>query len=120
MESKSKSSGAQRFPDLSDAPALWRSAFKQSEEWMKPSFEALEGVQAASQKWMMHRLEDFQRAVDAYRQMSECRDFAQAAAIQQKWLADCTQRLVTDWTELGRPLAARSSGGGEEAKRAAE
>jgi hypothetical protein len=29
MDSKSKSSGSQRFPDLSDAPALWRSAFKQ-------------------------------------------------------------------------------------------
>jgi len=120
MDSKSKSAGSQRFPDLSDAPALWRSAFKQGEEWMKPSFEALEDVQTASQKWMTHRVEDLHRAVEACRQMAECRDFAQAAAIQQKWLTDCTQRLVADWTELTRPLAARGSEVGEETKRAAE
>ena len=87
---------------------------------MKPNFGALEDVQAAYQRWMTHRLEDFQRAVDASRQMVECKDFAQAAAIQQKWLADCTQRLVADWTALVSPAVKQSSQHGEATKKAAE
>ncbi len=117
---RSNSSGTQWFPDLTDAPALWRSAFKRSEEWMKPGFEALEGMQEASQRWMRHRFEDFQNAVEASRQMAECKDFAQAAAIQQKWLSDCTQRLVADWTALVRPIAGKSQQAERGAEKAAE
>ena len=120
MDTKSKSTQSRWFPDLTDAPALWQSAFKQSEGWMKPNFEALEDVQAAYQRWMTHRLEDFQKAVDASRQMVECKDFAQAAAIQQKWLADCTQRLVADWTALVSPAAKQRLQHGEGMKTAAE
>lgn len=109
MDAKAKSSGAKPFPDPSDAPALWQSAFQRSEDWMKPALEALEGVQAAGQTWMTHRLQDFQAAVDASRQIAECTDFAQAAAIQQRWLADCTQRLVADWTTLVSPVMAKHS-----------
>ncbi len=120
MDEKSKSSGTHRFPDLTDVPALWQSAFKQSEDWMQPSFAALEDVQAASQRWMTHRLEDFQKAVDATRRMAECKDFAQAAAIQQQWLSECTRRLIADWTALASPAAKKSSQHGEGTKKAAE
>ena len=100
METKSKSSGAAAFPNLADAPALWQSAFNRSGDWMKPGMTAFEDMQAAAQNWMQHRIEDFQKAIEASRQMAECKDFAQAATIQQKWIADCTQRLVSDWTAL--------------------
>jgi len=100
MEIKSKTSGPAAFPSFSDAPALWQSAMKGSEAWMKPSMAAFEDMQTAAQNWMQHRLEDFQRAIDATRQMAESKDFAQAAAIQQKWIAECTERLVADWTAL--------------------
>jgi hypothetical protein len=120
MDGKSKSSGTHRLPDPTDPPALWQSAFKQSEDWMRPGFAALEDVQATSQRWMTHRLEDFQKAVDATRRMAECRDFAQAAAIQQEWLAECTQRLVADWTALLSPAAKQGSQHGEGTKKAAE
>lgn len=118
METKSKSSGAATFPGMADAPALWQSAFKRSEDWMKPGMAALEDMQAAAQSWMQHRIEDFQKAMEASRQMAECKDFAQAAAIQQKWLADCTQRLVADWTAL--VTSATKQGAEAGGKKAAE
>jgi hypothetical protein len=120
MDSKSKSSTSQRVSDLSDASALWRSAFRQSEDWMKPNFEVLEDLHFASQNLITRRLEDFQKAVDAYRQMMGCKDFAQAAAIQQKWVADFTQRVVADWTALVGSAAKQSSRHGEETRKAAE
>ena len=113
MDAKSKSTQSRWFPDLTDAPALWRSVFKPSEDWMKPNFEVLEDLHFASQRFMTRRLEDLQKTADAYRQMMECKDFAQAAAIQQKWLADYTQRLVADWTALMGPAAKQSSEHGE-------
>jgi len=83
MDSKLRSSGSQRYPELSDAPTLWRSAFKPGEELMKPDSEALEGAQTASQKWMTHRAEDFQRAVEPYRQTAERKDFEQASLLDR-------------------------------------
>ena len=100
MDAGSKSPGGQRLPDFSDAAALWQSAFKGVEQWMRPDAGAFEGLQGAAQAWMTHRLEDFQKAMEASRKMAECKDFAEAAAIQQKWLAESTERLVADWTAL--------------------
>ena len=120
MDTRSKSSRVQPIPDVTDAPALWRSAFKGSEDWIRPAFAVLEDVQAASQRWMMHRFEDIQKAVDASRQMAECKDLAQAAAIQQKWLAECTERLVADWTVLVRQAGTQTSQHGEGSKKAPE
>ena len=120
MDTKSKSMQSRWFPDLTDAQALWRAAFKPSEDWMKPNFEVLEELHFSSQRFTTRRLEDFQKTADAYRQMMECKDFAQAAAIQQKWLADFTQRLVTDWAALMGPAAKQSSQHGEGTKKAAE
>jgi len=100
MDSELKSSETTRAPDLAE---LWQSAFKRMEEWMKPDIGGLGHFQGASQRWMTHRLEDFQKAVEASRKIAECRDLGEAAAIQQKWLAECTQRLVADWTSLVTP-----------------
>jgi hypothetical protein len=100
MDTGSKSPRTQRLPDFADAAALWQSAFKGVEQWMRPDAGALEGLQGAAQAWMTHRVEDFQKAIEASRKMAECRDFAEAAAIQQKWLAESTERLVADWTAL--------------------
>jgi hypothetical protein len=120
MDPESKSSKARRPTDVTDAPALWQSAFKYSDDWIKPTFRALEDVQAASQQWMTHRLEDFKKAVDASRQMSECKDFAEAATIQQKWIADCTRRIVADWTALIGPVTMQRPQPGEGTKKSAE
>lgn len=119
MDTRSKSR-EQQSPELTDGPGLWQSAFKRSEGWMTPTFAAVEDVQAAAQRWMIHRLEDFQKAVDAAREMAECKDFARAAAVQQKWLADCTQRLVADWTALVAPASKQTSQPDGDAKKAAE
>jgi hypothetical protein len=98
---------------------LWQSTFKRMEEWMKPDTGALESLQGAAQTWMTHRLEDFQKGIEASRRMAECKDFGEAAAIQQKWLAECTQRLVADWTALMTPAAWQSAQPGAP-KKAAE
>jgi len=100
MSTKSKSSGTEAFPGIAETQSLWQSAFKQGEEWMKVRPEAFADMQAASEEWMTHRREDFDSAVDAFKQMAQCKDFTQAAAIQQKWLSECTQRLAADWMAL--------------------
>jgi len=100
METKGSSKGTAPFSGFADAPGYWQSA-------MKPNMAAFEDMQAAAQDWMQHRMEDFQRALEASRQMAECKDFGQAAAIQQKWFADCTERLVADWTALFASAARR-------------
>jgi len=109
MDQGSKSSEAQRFPDFPYTSALWQSTFKRMEEWMKPETGTLESLQGAAQIWMTHRVEDFQKGVEASRKMAECKDLADAAAIQQKWFAECTQRLVADWTALMSPAAWQSA-----------
>jgi len=55
---------------------------------------ALQALQGAAQTWMTHRAEDFQKAVEVSRKMAECRDLAEAAAMQQKWSLESPQRLA--------------------------
>jgi hypothetical protein len=52
---------------------------------------------------MRHRSEDYQRGLAAATQMAACRDVTQAAAIQQKWLSECTQSLIADWMAMMTP-----------------
>jgi len=120
MNSESKSSGMQQVPDITDALATWQSAFKRMGEWTKPDIGALETLQSATQTWMAHRLEDFQKAVEVSRKMAECKDLGEAAAIQQKWFAECTQRLVADWTALVTPAAWQSTQPRSAPRKAAE
>ncbi len=86
---------------------------------MRPGIGSLENVQAVAQTWTLHRLEDFERAMESLRQIAESKDFVQAAAIQQKWLADCTQRLVADWTALVTATTRQSAELGRDLKKAA-
>jgi hypothetical protein len=108
MNPESKSSGLQQVPDFTDPVAMWQSTFERMGGWAKPDMGAFETLQGAAQTWMTHRLEDFQKAVETSRKMAECKDLAEAAAIQQKWLAESTQRLVADWTALMTPTAWQS------------
>ena len=104
MSGKSKTTEKEFMPGMAAGQAFWQSALRQSGDWMQGQPQSFALVQGAAQRWMRHRGEDFQKGVAAATQMAACKDFAQAAAIQQKWLADCTQSLVADWMALMSPV----------------
>jgi len=92
------------FPGYAESQKFWQSALAQSADWMKGQPDVLAKIQAAGEKWMIHRQDDLAKAVEAYKQMCECQDFAKAAAIQQAWFAECTRGLIADWMALINPL----------------
>jgi hypothetical protein len=93
------------LPGYAESQKIWQSALVQSEAWMKGQPDVLAKIQAAGEKWMTHRQEDLAKALEAYKQMCECKDFATAAAIQQTWFAECSRGLIADWMALMSPLA---------------
>lgn len=93
------------LPGYAESQKFWQSALAKSEAWMKGQPDVLAKIQAAGEKWMTHRQEDLAKALEAYKQMCECKDFATAAAIQQTWFAECSRGLIADWMALMNPLA---------------
>lgn len=93
------------LPGFAGSQAFWQSAAQQSETWMKGQAEVLAEFQTAVQKYMVHRQDDFAKAIEAGKRMSDCNDPAKAAAIQQAWFAGCVQGLVADWMALMDPVA---------------
>jgi hypothetical protein len=104
MSTKSTSPKTESFPGYIESQIFWRSALTQSEAWMKGQPEVLAKIQAAAENWMIHRQDDLGKAVEAYKQICECKDFAEAAAIQQTWFAECVHGLVADWMVLMSPM----------------
>jgi len=104
MSTKPRSHETVSFPGFAESQAFWQSASQQAEVWLKGQPEIVAKYQAAAQNWMVHRQEDFTKAVETYKQMSECKDFGKAAAIQQAWFAGCVQGLVADWMVLMDPM----------------
>lgn len=119
MNSKSKTTEKEFMPGMAASQAFWQSALRQGGEWMQGQPQGLALVQSAAERWMRHRSEDYQRGVAAATQMAACKDFAQAAAIQQKWLADCTQSLIADWMALMSPAMEGARRHGTSAKETA-
>lgn len=103
MSTKSSTTEKELMPGMAAAQAFWQSALGQSGEWMQGQPQGFAFVQGAAERWMRHRSEDFQKGMAAATQMASCRDISQAAAIQQKWLAECTQSLMADWMALISP-----------------
>lgn len=101
MSTKSRT---ETFPGYAESQKFWQSALAQSDAWMKEQPDVLEKIQAAGEKWMIHRQEDLTKAVETYMQMCACKDFAKAAALQQTWFAECTRGLIADWMALMNPL----------------
>ena len=104
MSSKSKTMEREFMPGVAASQAFWQSALRQGGDWMQGGPETLIRVQCAAETWMRHRSEDYQKGLAAAAQMAACRDIGQAAAIQQKWLAETTQSLLSDWMAFMTPL----------------
>ncbi len=118
MSTKSKTTETEALPGMAATQAFWQSALGQGGEWMQNQPQGFALVQGAAERWMRHRSEDFQKGIAAATQMASCRDVTQAAAIQQKWLADCTQSVIADWMALMGPAMDGMRHHGTAAKRA--
>jgi hypothetical protein len=104
MSAKSTSPKTESFPGYIESQKFWGSALTQSKVWLKGQPEVLAKIQAAAENWIVHRQEDLSKAVEAYKQICECKNFARAAAIQQVWFAECVHALVADWMVLMDPM----------------
>jgi len=104
MSSKSKATEREFMPGVAASQAFWQSALRQGGDWIQGRPETFAQVQRAAETWMRHRSEDYQKGLAAATQMAACRDIGQAAAIQQKWLAETTQSLFADWMAMMTPV----------------
>ncbi len=94
------------FPDIAKIQEYWQSALRNSTAQTKDPSAAFGDLQAASAKWISHRQDDLGKAIEAFKQISTCRNPADAIALQQKWFAESLQSLMSDWMELMNPAAA--------------
>ncbi|HTZ77134.1 MAG TPA: hypothetical protein VMC10_04470 [Stellaceae bacterium] len=115
------------MPGVAAGQAFWQSALRQGGDWLQGRPEIFAQFQRATETWIRHRGEDYQRGLAAATQMAACRDINQAAAIQQKWLADCAQSLWADWMAMVTPMteprqrrASSAAAGSVEVERASE
>lgn len=86
--------------------------------WLRLQTEFFDRLQAANMRWIEHRGRDLDNTLDALRRLTACKDFGEAAAIQQEWLAQSMRAAVADWTDLMQPFA--EHGGHAHAKHAKE
>jgi len=94
------------FPGIAEMQEFWQSALTHNgASWPKAPLGDLAGFQAASVKWMSHRQADFNKSLEAFRQISACKDPTEAIALQQKWFTDSMQSLMSDWMALMSPAA---------------
>lgn len=92
------SAAATLIPDATKIQEYWQSA------WRMGADRTTEPL-AASVKWIGHRQDDLDRAFEAFKQISACRNPADAIALQQKLFAESLQSLMSDWLELMNPAA---------------
>jgi hypothetical protein len=94
MSSRNRTAEKEFMPGMAAGQSFWG-------EWLQR--QGFAQMQGAAERWMRHRSEEYQKGIAAATQMAACKDVAQAAAIQQQWLADCTQSLIADWMALMSP-----------------
>ncbi len=109
MREQSKSAAIPEIPGFKEYNAFLGSALQQSKAWMGGQVQMLAAFQAASERWVEHRRRDFERSVAAIQQLASCRDLGEAAAIQQRWVAECARSLTADWVALMNPVAPRAT-----------
>jgi hypothetical protein len=105
MPKDSKAAAAAFTPETVGYEALSKSVLQQTEWWLQAQTELFSRLQAANTRWLEHRKTDFGNGLEVLRQLAACRDFGEAAAIQQKWLAQCLRSAAADWTDLMSPFA---------------
>ena len=94
------------IPGFAEIQEFWQRAFKQNGALAAGRPNVIGDLQAVSTKWMTHRQDDFGKAVDTFKKISSCKDPAEAIALQQKWLSESFQSLMSDWMELINSAAA--------------
>lgn len=94
------------------------SATPTPEWWLRLQTELFNRLQEANARWIEHQRRDLDNTLDAFRQLTACKDFGEAAAVQQEWVAQCMRDAIADWTDWMRPFA--EHGGHAHAKHAKE
>ncbi len=84
---------------------IWNTVMQQTDACLKTQAEILARLQSASDRWLRHRRENLEDASTAIKRMCECEDIGEAANIQQKWLSDCLQSMMDDWTAISATTA---------------
>src|SRR5437016_5442493 len=73
---------------------------RQMEAWTNAQGEILSGMEALWTDWMKRQREAIEATAQSLQQMFECRNLADLAQIQQRWLADTVHRTTSDISTL--------------------
>lgn len=100
---------ANPFAALGDGAAVWNFGMQQIESSLQAQVQFLGNLQAATETYWRHRRQNIEDTAIALRRMYECKDFGEAATIQQKLMAAVIQSLIEDLAALSRTAPLRGS-----------
>jgi hypothetical protein len=107
------------FAAFKDNTTLWNLGMQQLQAGLKAHAELLGNAQSVTETCLRHRRQNLEDAVTAVERMCACKDLGEATAIQQKWLSDCMQSLMEDFTVLSSAAAIAATRDIAEPRRAA-
>lgn len=97
-----------------DSAALWNFGLQQLQAGLKAQAQFFGTLESATEICLRHRRQNVEDAATAVGRMCECKDIGEIGAIQQKWLADCMQSLMEDFSALAGTAAAATRGMAEQ------